>query len=399
MVIALPNEWSQLDKAELQERVEALAKATVGENRDYQWAVHWNTARTNLHVHVIFSERQREKEPGRWDRDVYLAYDGKIARRKADRAVDSDGNYVLLHRKGELKEGFTAKDSFFKDKSWLHNKKAELKDLMADRWAVQFEKPQLLHEYHEGNGSEAPVIKEKNELIRQTNEAVKKFERQERPLTSAEEKALRKYALDGVKQGYILHIEPRGDDVALAHQKPQKAPERPQEAPERVYQPQTKAEQLRAAFEDFKAARTKVDEAADKLHHAGDGLKFWQFKAKKAKQLEAGRELRTAESECRSAFDRVTGFGISRYRDGVELNGTNLDSAEFASIRQHVERKAEEFERQEAHEGKNRSSGKTDIEAVSEAVQRYREKQKEMAPAVETRMKEKAQSQSRGPER
>lgn len=86
VVIALPNKWAALSRDELTRRAEKLAVTAAGKSTDMQWAVHWNKAHTNLHIHVIFSERQREKEPGRWDRDIYLTDEGKVARRKADRA-------------------------------------------------------------------------------------------------------------------------------------------------------------------------------------------------------------------------------------------------------------------------------------------------------------------------
>lgn len=82
MIIALPNEWSQLPPAELHARANTIAQTAVGKATDLQWAVHWNHARSNLHIHVIFSERQREKDAGRWDRDIYLTEDGKVARRR-----------------------------------------------------------------------------------------------------------------------------------------------------------------------------------------------------------------------------------------------------------------------------------------------------------------------------
>lgn len=83
VVIALPNEWAALSRGELSRRAEKLAVTAAGKDTDMQWAVHWNKAHTNLHIHVIFSERQKEKEPGRWDRDIYLTDDGKVARRSS----------------------------------------------------------------------------------------------------------------------------------------------------------------------------------------------------------------------------------------------------------------------------------------------------------------------------
>lgn len=171
MMVSLPNDWYQLPKDELRNRVDLIAKTTVGKDRDYQWAVHWNKDRTNLHVHIIFSERQRVKEPARWDRDIYLTQDGKVARRKADRAREPDGSFKPpIHKKGDLKtEPFTAKDANFKSKAWLHEKKQELKQLMVERWDVKFEKQPHLPEFHQGKGDESETIAKKNIVVRENN--------------------------------------------------------------------------------------------------------------------------------------------------------------------------------------------------------------------------------------
>ena len=102
VMFAIPNECDKLDPADLASKVQLLAETAVGKKTDLQWAVHWNKAHTNLHVHVIYSERQREKNPGRWDRDIYLTADGKVARKKADRAKGADGKDLPpVHKKGE----------------------------------------------------------------------------------------------------------------------------------------------------------------------------------------------------------------------------------------------------------------------------------------------------------
>ena len=173
LIIALPNEWSKLPTRELEARANIIAQTAVGKSTDLQWAVHWNHDRTNLHIHVIFSERQREKSAGRWDRNIYATEDGKVARSKADRAKDSEGNYILLHRKGEEKGGFTAKDKAYTTKGWLADTKERLKQTFQERWQVNIEKPDYLHQYHEGKGKEAPTIRTKNEVIKAVNSRLK----------------------------------------------------------------------------------------------------------------------------------------------------------------------------------------------------------------------------------
>lgn len=174
MIIALPNEWAKLPPAELHARANTIAQTAVGKATDLQWAVHWNHARSNLHIHVIFSERQREKDAGRWDRDIYLTADGKVARRRADRAKNPDGtDKPPVHRKGEEKGGFTAKDKTYTTKGWLADTKERLKQTFIERWGVNIEKPDYLHQYHEGKGREAPAIRQKNEVIKSVNGRLK----------------------------------------------------------------------------------------------------------------------------------------------------------------------------------------------------------------------------------
>lgn len=174
LIIALPNEWAKLPPAELHARANIIAQTAVGKASDLQWAVHWNHARSNLHIHVIFSERKKEKSAGRWDRDIYLTEDGKVARRKADRAKNPDGtDKPPVHRKGEEKGGFTAKDKTYTTKSWLADTKERLKQTFTERWGVNIEKPDYLHQYHEGKGREAPAIRQKNEVIKAVNGRLK----------------------------------------------------------------------------------------------------------------------------------------------------------------------------------------------------------------------------------
>ena len=128
LIIALPNEWAKIPPEQLQSKAQKVAETAIGKSTDMQWAVHWNKAHTNLHLHVVFSERQKEKEPKRWDRDIYHTEDGKVARKKADRAKNPDGtDRPPVHKKGELKDGFTAKNPDYNKKSWLYNQKIEIK--------------------------------------------------------------------------------------------------------------------------------------------------------------------------------------------------------------------------------------------------------------------------------
>lgn len=170
LIIALPNEWAKIPPEQLQAKAQKLAETAIGKSTDMQWAVHWNKAHTNLHLHVIFSERQKEKEPKRWDRDVYLTDDGKVARKKAERAKNPDGSIKPpVHKKGELKDGFTAKNPDYNKKSWLYEQKLEIRITLRKLGAI-IRHDDVLHQFHEGKGSESANIKIKNEVIRENNE-------------------------------------------------------------------------------------------------------------------------------------------------------------------------------------------------------------------------------------
>ena len=57
--VIVPVDNSLYDDRKKLERVcDSLVKNIVGENHDYEYAVHWNKAHTNLHIHILFSERE-----------------------------------------------------------------------------------------------------------------------------------------------------------------------------------------------------------------------------------------------------------------------------------------------------------------------------------------------------
>ncbi|MDE5834596.1 MAG: hypothetical protein K2H26_03645, partial [Ruminococcus sp.] len=177
LIIALPNEWQNLSETELSYRMNILAQKILPNKYEYQWAIHLNKKETNLHAHLIFSERSRSfSSVSKWDRDVYLTNDGKVARRKADRAVDENGNVKPpVHRKGEPKSDgkvqFTAKDTRYKSSNWLEQVKQDVIEFYKE-YGVSVDKQGLLHQYHEGKGSESAVIHAKNERISLVNEMV-----------------------------------------------------------------------------------------------------------------------------------------------------------------------------------------------------------------------------------
>lgn len=225
-IIAIPNSWYELPKEKLEKRCQKLAELSCGKSTDMMWACHWNKSRTNLHIHVIFSEREKlpEEEVKRYDRDIYLTNEGKIAKKKSDRATDPITGEMLppVHRKEEIKEGgFSAKNEEYKSNSWLEDIKSQLQAEM-ERMGAVFDAPGILHEYHEGKGTESATIKKKNELIRAIN---KKLE-QLRPMLQASlfEKIVIKIKksianLEGIKS-YVEYCIDKANKIT--HQEPQK---------------------------------------------------------------------------------------------------------------------------------------------------------------------------------
>ncbi|MCL1882957.1 MAG: hypothetical protein FWF81_04295 [Defluviitaleaceae bacterium] len=203
VILAIPNEWSKLSENELKARAQTLAVATVGKESDMQWAVHWNKSKTNLHMHVLFSERQRCGEVGKYDRDIYLTDDGKVARTKAQRAKNADGSYKSpKHRKGEEKSGFTVKDTRYKQKSWAYDMKAAVEKTM-QRYGVTIEPPAPLSQYHEGKGKDAPAIRRKNDAIRANNGLYKFYIENKVPMPQM---VLKMRLVEASKGGNVLFL-------------------------------------------------------------------------------------------------------------------------------------------------------------------------------------------------
>ena len=74
LIIALPNEMSSKKDAETQYKEFA---STLASGQPYAFAVHWNKSKTNLHMHLLLSERQKlniSQEPKRYRQDLSLIH-------------------------------------------------------------------------------------------------------------------------------------------------------------------------------------------------------------------------------------------------------------------------------------------------------------------------------------
>jgi hypothetical protein len=134
--VALPNSLAQ-EKEKLEQVCDDLANEIVGDNKDYEYSVHWNHNRTNLHVHILFSERENQidLEPKVYKKDIWQDRDThRLAKAHAE-------NAELVHKKGDIqrdKEGnikyqtdiFKAKDTKFIQSSFVHEKNRIVEKVM-----------------------------------------------------------------------------------------------------------------------------------------------------------------------------------------------------------------------------------------------------------------------------
>lgn len=127
LVIALPNEISELPAEKRSEISHDLAIEILGDDRDYEFALHFNKAENNFHMHLIFSERERSKtaEIKRYKRDMW--YDKETNRMAKKNAPGAELRYQkgqpMKDKDGNIRytdEPFTVKDKKFATKAWLH---------------------------------------------------------------------------------------------------------------------------------------------------------------------------------------------------------------------------------------------------------------------------------------
>lgn len=177
LILPLPNNCVKLPTDQLDDFISDMIAAAVPEldvdANPMELAVHWNHDRSNLHAHLIFSERRYTGEVTYWDRDIYQTQDGRVARSKKERAVDSDGNFLPpIHRKGDIKsDGFSAKDPVFKSRSFTKTVADRLDAFFSRQKWIHLEKtqPWHIHERHQGKGPKADMIKGINARIKEFN--------------------------------------------------------------------------------------------------------------------------------------------------------------------------------------------------------------------------------------
>ena len=181
LIIALPNGMNEKKDAETQYKQIA---STLASGQPYAFAIHWNKSKTNLHMHLLLSERQKldiAQEPKRYRQDIWAKEDGS-------RALKIEDRHHIMHHKGDIQydkdgkikyknaenSGFSLKTKDMQKKSWLFEKKQEAVNLLKNLGydiTVFDEKEGFLAEKHEGKGTSKYTqrIKRENNFIRSQN--------------------------------------------------------------------------------------------------------------------------------------------------------------------------------------------------------------------------------------
>ncbi|MBR1741356.1 MAG: MobA/MobL family protein, partial [Lachnospiraceae bacterium] len=132
LIIALPEPLTEKDPEELLRGVVERFREKYGV--DCIAALHHNKKKTNYHIHLIFSERQRKEVVNEKiaTRNMFYDESGRHVRTKKE-ILDEDGNirkgcYII--KKGEIYERdiFAAKDKQFKSKAFLKEAKVYMMD-------------------------------------------------------------------------------------------------------------------------------------------------------------------------------------------------------------------------------------------------------------------------------
>ena len=132
LIIALPEPLTEKEPEELLRGVVEWFRKKYGV--DCIAALHYNKRKTNYHIHLIFSERQRKEVVNEKiaTRNMFYDENGKHVRTKKE-ILDEDGNiregcYII--KKGEAYERdiFSVKDKQFKSKRFLKEAKIHMMD-------------------------------------------------------------------------------------------------------------------------------------------------------------------------------------------------------------------------------------------------------------------------------
>ncbi len=144
-------------------------------------AIHYNKRRSNLHCHILFSERQELPAPDikYADRNAFIGADG-IRKRTKKEILGADGQLLpgcSIVKKGEVLSAryFGDKNTMFAEKSWMDEYRLHMADwinreLQPDELRTVFDpNGPYLAQQHIGKGTPAPKrrqLEEWNKLVR-----------------------------------------------------------------------------------------------------------------------------------------------------------------------------------------------------------------------------------------
>lgn len=148
-------------------------------------AIHYNKRRSNLHCHILFSERQELPEPviKKADRNAFIGADG-VRKRTKKEITEADGKTLLpgcrIVKKDEVLSAryFGDKNTMFAEKSWMDEYRQHMADwinreLQPDELRTVYDKSgPYLAQQHIGKGTPAPKrreLEEWNKLVRTFN--------------------------------------------------------------------------------------------------------------------------------------------------------------------------------------------------------------------------------------
>lgn len=136
LIISLPHQLAD-DHEKLEAIIDEYSINLLGENRDFEYAVHWNEERTNFHAHIIFSERERvtERKPKTYKRDMWFnPENNRMAKAHAEGAeLRYEKGQAMKDNEGNIRyesDPFTTKDVIFKSRAFNDEIKKELKTVL-----------------------------------------------------------------------------------------------------------------------------------------------------------------------------------------------------------------------------------------------------------------------------
>lgn len=180
--VEIPNEFKDKDTVKMAEDIALWFKNKFGVECNV--AIHWNDSKTNLHAHIIYSERtrldQENDEPRYATRNIFMKANGVRARTKKE-ILDEDGNikegcYII--KKGSIlyNMNFNNKITYLKSNTFTY----DFKKMLVEKWNNELgrEKYQVFdHDdiYLAQKKIKKGYTQEIKERLEEENEAIRKY--------------------------------------------------------------------------------------------------------------------------------------------------------------------------------------------------------------------------------